>query len=169
MPVLLGRNVLCLATIVTDAAPQARGDLWPSARCWRWAGLAGLAGGGAPFAYVANEGSGTVSVIDTATIPPSVVATVPVATFPNAPFGVAVTPDGAHAYVANYGFPGTVSVIDTATNTVGATITVGSCTRGVAVTSDGKRVYVANEGDSTVSVIDTATTPVCDGHGRGGE
>jgi YVTN family beta-propeller protein len=114
----------------------------------------------APFAYVANEGSGTVSVIDTATIPPSVVATVPVATFPNAPFGVAVTPDRAQAFVANNGFPGTVSVIDTATNTVGATITAGSGSRGVAITPDGTHAYVVNDTDpGTVSVIDTATTP----------
>ncbi len=42
--------------------------------------------------------------------------------------GVAITPDGTHAYVANrHGQPtkGTVSVIDTATGSVSATITVG--------------------------------------------
>ena len=42
----------------------------------------------APFAYVTNDGSGTVTVIDTATIPPSVVATVVVG---NVPINVAVT------------------------------------------------------------------------------
>ena len=46
-----------------------------------------------PFAYVANSGDGTVSVIDTATN--TVVATVTVANFG----GVAVTPDGTHVYV----------------------------------------------------------------------
>ncbi len=51
----------------------------------------------APFACVTNE-LGTVSVIDTATTPPSVVATVAVGIEPE---GVAVTPDGKHAYVAN--------------------------------------------------------------------
>src|ERR1700730_8264822 len=66
----------------------------------------------APFAYVANSSfnSNTVSVIDTATTPPSVVATIPVGNGPN---GVAVTPDGKHAYVT---ILGGVSVIDTATN-----------------------------------------------------
>ena len=47
----------------------------------------------APFAYDANAGDNTVSVIDTATSPPSVVATVPVGSFPA---GVAVAPDGKH-------------------------------------------------------------------------
>jgi len=79
---------------------------------------------GAPFAYVTNHDSRTVSVIDTATN--TVVATVPVGLgFPN---GVAVTPDGKHAYVAIGTpslVPSSVSVIDTATNTVVATVPVG--------------------------------------------
>ncbi|MGI8570506.1 MAG: hypothetical protein ACR2KT_16375 [Methylocella sp.] len=38
--------------------------------------------------------------------------------------GVAITPDGKHAYVANL-FSNNVSVIDTASNTVAATVAVG--------------------------------------------
>jgi YVTN family beta-propeller protein len=109
----------------------------------------------APFAYVGDSASpGTVEVIDTATHPPSVVATIPVG---NGPLAVAVTPDGKHAYVANV-FSNTISVIRTATNTVVATVAlpVGSNPRGVAVTPDGKHVYVANEAGN-VSVIATAT------------
>ena len=71
----------------------------------------------APFAYVTGS---QVSVIDTATN--TVTATVAVG---NLPVGVAVTPDGAHVYVAN-GFDGTVSVIATATNTVVASVAVGT-------------------------------------------
>jgi YVTN family beta-propeller protein len=55
----------------------------------------------------------------------SVVATVRAMSQPE---GVAVTPDGAHAYVANFVAPsatGIVSVIDTASNKVVATIPVG--------------------------------------------
>jgi YVTN family beta-propeller protein len=87
-----------------------------------------------------------------------VTATVPLAShaFPQ---GVAITPDGARAYVTNV-HPGTVSVIDTATNTVTATITVGDVPRGVAITPDGARAYVTNEHSDTVSVIDTATNTV---------
>jgi YVTN family beta-propeller protein len=50
----------------------------------------------APFAYVSNFGDNRVSVIDTATNPPTVVATVPAGIGPH---GVAVTPDGKHVYV----------------------------------------------------------------------
>ena len=39
----------------------------------------------------------------------------------------------------------TVSVINTATNTVSATITVGIYPLGVSVSPDGSKVYVANE------------------------
>jgi YVTN family beta-propeller protein len=51
-----------------------------------------------PFAYVTNSGDNTVSVIDTAT------NTVEAATLAvgNGPNAVAVTPDGTHAYVANF-------------------------------------------------------------------
>src|SRR5262249_33737345 len=102
-----------------------------------------------PFAYVTNSGSNTVSVIDTATN--TVVANVPVVS----PIGVAITPDGTHAYVTN--FTGTVSVIATATNTVVATVPVGNNPSGVAITPDGTHAYVANSFSGTVSVIDTAT------------
>jgi YVTN family beta-propeller protein len=69
--------------------------------------------------YPAN---GTVSVIATASN--TVVATVTVGV---GPFGVAITPDGKHAYVTNNGiYPaGTVSVIHTASNKVVATVPVG--------------------------------------------
>lgn len=54
----------------------------------------------------------------------------------------------------------TVSKIDTASNTVVATIPVGNLPTGVAVTLDGTRVYVANDFVDTVSVIDTANNTV---------
>ena len=54
----------------------------------------------------------------------------------------------------------TVSVIDTATNNVTATVPVGDYPLGVAVNLEGTKVYVANEESNTVSVIDTATNKV---------
>ena len=60
----------------------------------------------------------------------------------------------------------TVSVIDAVTNTITATVDIGSTSEGVAVTPDGTKVYVANSVDITdkvensVSVIDTATNTV---------
>jgi YVTN family beta-propeller protein len=46
---------------------------------------------------------------------------------------VAITPDGAHVYVTNFA-DGTVSVLDTATNMVVATVPVGMGPVGVAIT-----------------------------------
>jgi YVTN family beta-propeller protein len=107
-----------------------------------------------PFAYVTNVGSNTASVIDTATN--TVVATVPVGI---APFGVAVTPNGAFAYVTNF-LSHTVSVIDTATNSVVATVPVSITPFGVAVTPNGAFAYVTNANADIVSVIHTATNTV---------
>jgi YVTN family beta-propeller protein len=81
------------------------------------------------------------------------------------PSGVAVTPDGKKVYVSNSD-DGTVSVIDTATNTAAATVDVGNSSWGVAVNPSGTEVYVANLGDTEsnlngyVSVIDTAADRV---------
>ena len=60
------------------------------------------------------------------------------------------------AYIPNDTTPGTVSVIDTATNTVVGTILVGNDPYGIAVHPDLTRVYVTNSGSNRVSVIDTA-------------
>ena len=75
------------------------------------------------------------------------------------PRGVAVSPDGTTAYVAN-SFSNTVSVINTTTNTVTTTITVGTRPRGVAVSPDGTTAYVTNNTANTVSVINTTTNAV---------
>ncbi len=75
------------------------------------------------------------------------------------PYAVAITPNGAFAYTANAA-ASTVSVIDTSTNTVTATIPVGITPHGLAITPDGINAYVGNEYSSTVSVIDTRTNTV---------
>ncbi|MFF1746845.1 Ig-like domain repeat protein [Streptomyces mirabilis] len=77
------------------------------------------------------------------------------------PYEVAVTSDGRTAYVSQPSH-GTVSVIDTATNAVTHTITVGNQPTGLAVTPNGAYVYVANSNSSFVSVIDTHTRQVTD-------
>jgi len=66
---------------------------------------------------------------------------------------------GPYAYITNY-YNSSVSVIDTATNTVVNTVNVGISPFGVAVSPDGSMVYVTNAGSNTVSVIDTATNIV---------
>src|SRR4051812_14639589 len=75
------------------------------------------------------------------------------------PYSVAVNPLTNAIYVTNGG-EGTISVIDGATNVVGATITVGSSPTGLAVNPQTNFIYVANTGPDTVSVIDGATNTV---------
>ena len=64
-----------------------------------------------------------------------------------------------NAYITNRG-DNTVSVIDTSSNMVSGSISVGSLPMGVAVTPDGSLVYVANSIDNTVSVIPTSVNMV---------
>lgn len=115
--------------------------------------VAGMYAVAAPFAYIPNSGSNSVTVIDTATN--TVFATVPVGIFPTA---VAVNLGGARAYVANQN-SGDVSVIDTATNSVVTSVAVGTL-QAVAIDPAGNRVYTANGSSDSVSVIDTASNSV---------
>jgi len=63
------------------------------------------------------------------------------------------------AYVTNQS-SNNVSVIATASNTVVATVAVGSSAANVAITPDGAFAYVTNQGSNTVSVIATASNTV---------
>src|SRR5215813_1835163 len=63
-----------------------------------------------------------------------------------------------NAYITQGG--GNVSVIDTATDEVTGTISVGGYLFGVAVIPDGSKVYVTDINNGTVSVISTATNQV---------
>jgi len=118
------------------------------------------------YVYVTNHGgvivpgsasiAGSISVINTAT---NAVNNILVGSV--SPTGVAITPNGAYAYVTN-DVSGTVSVISTATNTVTATITLplDAYSSAVAITPNGAYAYVTNGGLGTVSVISTATNTV---------
>jgi YVTN family beta-propeller protein len=101
-------------------------------------------------AFVVNSG-GTVTPISLATRR----AGKPIKVGAN-PEGIAVTPNGRTAYVANYG-SNTVTPIDTATRQAGQPISVGGRPFAIAVTPNGRTAYVANYGSGTVTPIDTAT------------
>ncbi|HZI57997.1 MAG TPA: hypothetical protein VFF39_14540 [Verrucomicrobiae bacterium] len=62
------------------------------------------------------------------------------------------------AYVSTQ--PGLVSVIDTATNTVTATIPVGGISEGLVALPDGSQVFLADGNSGQVVVIDTATNTI---------
>lgn len=71
-------------------------------------------------------------------------------------FGASAARAQSKAYVSN-GSDNTVSVIDTATNTVIATVAVGINPSALAVTPNGALVYVPNTASDNVSVISGAT------------
>lgn len=99
--------------------------------------------------YVANYGSGTVSVIDTAN--GNLVTSI---TTGGNPFDIAINDTGSTAYVTDR-LSGNVYVIDTATQQVMKTITVGSSLGGIAV-NDGPttQIYVANDTNpGTMSMV----------------
>lgn len=101
-------------------------------------------------AYVANQGTNTVSVLD-ATTGAAVGSPIVVG---SAPTGVAASPDGSKVYVTNR-TSGSVSVIRTSDNKVVNTITVGTQPESVTFSTDGTWAYVTNYGSKSVSVIDT--------------
>jgi serine/threonine-protein kinase len=104
-------------------------------------------------AYVTSSTEPSLKVIDSGY---QLAAAVPVGSGPQR---VTVSPDGSRAYVANLS-GATVTVVDTATNTVAATIDTGESTTPseVAVTPDGAYAYVTTARD--VAVIETATNTI---------
>ena len=94
--------------------------------------------------YVSNEHS--LTVIDTTTTDVCDLVS------GELPRGLQVSPDGKHAYSTNFG-DGTISVIDTITNSITATLDVLSHPEAVAVSADGERVYVGDYWSNAVAVI----------------
>ena len=107
-----------------------------------------------PFAYVTNQSSNSVSVIDTATN--QVVATIPAG---QKPAGVAAIPHGRRVYVSNPEGKN-ISVIDTESRTVIQTVAVGESPLGIAAHPDDTRVYVADWYLNKVFVLDATTLKV---------
>jgi YVTN family beta-propeller protein len=129
--------------------------------------------------YVALNTSHELGVIDTAT---GAVTRVKVGIHP---YTTVISADGSKVYVSNWGgrvpgptdvtdgtYPivvdprtgipatGTVSVVDTATNTVVKSIDVGLHPTGMALSPGGDRLYVTCANSDTVAAIDTATDQV---------
>jgi YVTN family beta-propeller protein len=129
--------------------------------------------------YVALNQTHEVAVIDTAT---RAITRVKVGTYP---YTAVIAGDDKQVYISNWGgripgpadftdgqnpvivdrrtgipVTGTVSVLDTASNTIVKHIDVGLHPTGMAIGPSGDRVYVTNANSDTVSVIDTATNTV---------
>ncbi|MCW2931302.1 MAG: beta-propeller repeat protein [Actinomycetia bacterium] len=96
-------------------------------------------------------GPGTVTPINTCTNKAG--PAIPVGWGPEA---IAITPNGATAYVAN-NWSGTVTPISTRTNKAGPAIPVEEYPVAIAITPNGATAYVANDDPGTVTPISTKT------------
>jgi YVTN family beta-propeller protein len=116
------------------------------------------------FAYIANPGAGTITVLNTAN--DLVSGTIKIPQGP--PQFVSFSPDSRTAYVSVYNTRGSVHLIafiDTAAGTVTSTVPVDNRTPGPSTTSpDGRYLYVPNHNmaigganENVVDVIDTAS------------
>lgn len=128
---------------------------------------------GEDLAFVANFRSGTLSIVETdrdavpATVPLAAEGNPLVQQVPGAnpegavaglaiggPVAVALSDDGATAYVVQSGSPGSLIVLDTVRRSVLATVPLGAEPFALAITPEGDQIYVANFAADTVSVID---------------
>jgi YVTN family beta-propeller protein len=114
---------------------------------------------GGAWGIVSTENGGVVHLVDVRR--DSVTATITIGDRTTKPTGIAISPDGRSAYIAN-GRANEVSVIDVAARAVVASIPVGQRPWGVALTPDGATLYVANGRSNSVSVISTADRRVVD-------
>jgi len=106
------------------------------------------------FAYIVNENSNTISVINTESH--MVVSTIQTNQYPG---GVSVSPDGSEVYVANRG-SNSISVINTLTNSIIGTIPAGPSPSSVCVNPAGSLLYVCNYSSQTISVVNISTSKV---------
>jgi YVTN family beta-propeller protein len=104
------------------------------------------------YAYVANGGSDTVTVLDVVNVRVDRELAVG-----RNPMAVAASPTRNEIYVVNAGVQGangSISVIDAEHNTVAATIAVRRQPLSIDLDANGARAYVANSGSNSISVID---------------
>ena len=105
--------------------------------------------------FVAVNGSQVVTVVDAAT--QVVLKEINLASScPGGPMTVAVHPNAKKAYVAMYGYPGHVAVIDAVTLGVQC-LTTGDGTTGVAVNPSLNQLYVTSRDAQSLQVFDTNT------------
>ena len=105
----------------------------------------------APFAYVSNELSGTISVIDTAGDKQDGVLQEG-----GKPRGAALNRDGSILYVSDEAANAFV-MIDTRSRSIVGNIPIGESPEGVSIAHDGKLIAVASELLNAVVLVDPAT------------
>ena len=106
------------------------------------------------FAYVSDQNSAMVSVVNTTTN-----QTIKNISVGSGPIGISVSPNGNYVYVANSGSD-TLSIINTSTNTNVDTLGVGSYPFAIAFLPDGSTAYVTNQNSGNITVINTTNMAV---------
>ncbi len=104
----------------------------------------------AKYAYVTNQFSSTIGVIDLASN--TEVATVPVSFDP---FRVRLSPDGRSLFVTGNG--DSLFIIDVQSRQISGRLGVGQAANGLAIDYTGTRLYVSNRNSGTVSELDLTT------------
>lgn len=100
------------------------------------------------YVVTANQGDGTASVIETATL--TLARTIPTG---KGAHGVAFSPDGQFLFVAN-SLEDTLSIIDTATFARQEKVKVAGTPEYVGVTKDGSHVFTTNlGGDGSITIL----------------
>ena len=135
----------------------ALGSVMRSALGWSLALCVGAAAHATPFAYITNQGSHDVSVIDLAT--QQVVALVPVG---RSPAGVVAASRTGRVFVSNPDSK-TISVIDMRAQQVVATLAAGDGPVGIDASADGTRVYAADWFANRLLVFDGRATAATSG------
>src|SRR5215207_2081429 len=108
------------------------------------------------YAYIANRDAGVVTVLDTTL--DKVTATIEIEAGP--PRFITFSPDGGRAYVTVYNDEKTINAVvflDTATNDVLKTVSVGIRPFAPATTPDGQRLYVPSHDEGKLEVVDTTS------------
>jgi YVTN family beta-propeller protein len=105
------------------------------------------------YAYVTNQFSSNVGVIDLAT--DAQVTTIPVS---GDPFRVLLSPDRALLFVT--GNADSLFIVDVASRAITARLAVGLDANGLVADYTGTRLYVSNQSDGTVAEVDLTTKTV---------
>jgi YVTN family beta-propeller protein len=109
--------------------------------------------------YIANKGDNSISVYNPAA--GSITSTITQAGGLNLnPIAMVASSDAAYVFVVTQGngtAPGTVDIINTATDTIGGSVTVGVGPTSILLDTFLNRLYVANTGSNSVTVLDATS------------
>jgi len=105
--------------------------------------------------YVSTD-EASINVVDA---PNRTVSTIPLPAGTES-FGLALSTDGNRLYLTSHVAAGEVLVLDTASEAVTATYSVGSFPRDLAVSADETKIYVANQESDVLSIISSGTGDV---------